>query len=103
MQVGFEVADLLTVAGVAGVTLLLIQFFVKPLLAKVLANDPSWWGIILNFSALVFGVALAFLGQATIGLDYENALQAFLTGLGGAVTAIGSYEVGKNILLVARR
>lgn len=103
MQVGFEVADLLTVAGVGGVTLLLIQFFVKPLVEKLLGTESSWRGVTLNLSAFIIGIALAFLGQATVGLSYENALQAFLTGVGGAVTAIGAYENIKNLVLFARR
>ena len=106
MEVSFKVADLLTVAGCAGVTLVGLQLVVKPILAALKKQNlvwlATWRGVIVNLAALIVSVGAAFLAQGVAGISYESGLQAFLTGLGGAASATLSYETLKNLARVAR-
>jgi len=96
MQVEYSVADLLTVGGVGAVTLILMQLVLKPLL-EGLESPEKWRGLIINGTALVLAIALAMVAAAVwMGLNHYGVLQAFLTGLGGAVVATSGYEVAKN-------
>lgn len=107
MSVEFTVADLLTVAGCGGTTLVFLQFIVKPLLAALEKRQVIWLGtwrdFIVNLSAFVVAIGAAFAAQAVAGITYASALQAVLTGLGGGATAIGAYEGLKNALQGTRQ
>lgn len=101
MEISFSVADLGTVAGCAAVTLVLLQLLVKPILGALETKNGMWWlqvwkNPIVNAIALAISVGAAFLAQGVAGITYENGLQAFLTGLGGAASATMSYEAIKN-------
>jgi hypothetical protein len=74
--------DLLTVAGVAVVTGLLVQ-----VLKRWIAED------LIPVLALVVGIALAVAASVALGLvGAENLGNAVLTGLLGGSAAIGLYE-----------
>jgi len=102
MDITFRVADLLTVAGCGGVTLLVLQLLIKPILGALERGNPAWlviWrAVILNVAALVVSIGAAFAGQVVVGISYESGLQAFLTGLGGMAIATTSYETLKNVI-----
>ena len=106
MDVIFRVEDLLTAVGCGGVTLLALQFVVKPILGALERSNPAWliiWrGVILNVTALVVSVGAAFAGQAVLGITYESGLQALLTGLGGMAIATTAYETLKNTIRLVR-
>lgn len=107
MQVEFSVADLATVAGCGAVTLVLLQLVLKPLLAGLAGEFPSvkfeqWRPLAINGAALGVATVLAFVAQAVTGINFESGMQAFLTGLGGAMVATTGYEGIKNTIQVFR-
>lgn len=99
MDVEFTVEMLRTSLGVGVVGGALISIAVKPFLDRFSQNEDvmAWRGVIINLSALVICIALSLAAAAVFGFTYETGLQAFLTGLGGALVATGGFEVVKNV------
>src|SRR4030067_3727902 len=91
-----RVEDLLTAVGCGGVTLLILQLLIKPILAALEKSYPAWlmaWrSAFLNVTALVVSIGAAFAGQAVLGITYESGLQALLTGPGGGADATTRHE-----------
>ena len=90
---------LLTVAGIAFITAILLQLLIKPWLTKRYA-DKWWHDITMNVSAAVIGVALGLAGLYIGIIPSDGPAMAFATiqGLVAAFSAVYGYEVVKNTL-----
>ena len=93
MEFGGIVIDLGTIAGVALVTSLVVQFFVKRPLNKY-KDTKDWYGIAVNGLTLVIALAVTFLGLMITNAVWDGPEigNAILRGLMAAVAAIGGYE-----------
>lgn len=103
--------DMLAAAGVAVVTAILVQAFMRPLLklkwgvasASELEDKKqrALYSLALNGSAFIVAIVLAFIAQAIFsGLSYENAFEGFLVAVFGMAGAIGLGEVVPNFVRV---
>ena len=96
MEFGGIVVDLGTVAGVALITSLLVQFFVKKGLKSY--QEKDWYGLAINASTLVIAILITYLGTmiSDIILDRPQTGNAILRALLATVAAIGGYEGVSN-------
>ena len=89
---------LLTVSGIAFVTAIALQLWIKPWLTK--RYKEKWWhDIALNGAATVLAILLAFAGLY-IGLVPESGpdtAYAAIQGIVAAFAAVYGYEAVKNI------
>jgi len=105
--------DLLTAAGVAIVTAIIVQLFARPILKLKWGVDSAseiedkkqraLYSLALNGSAFVVALILAFIAQSLFtGLSYESAFEGFLVAVFGTVGAIGLGEVVPNFVRVLK-
>ena len=91
--------SLLTVAGIAFVTAIALQLWIKPWLTKLYGDRP-WHDIALNLSATVLAFVLAYAGLFIANQFDAGQTVAFATiqGIVAAFAAVYGYEAVKNVM-----
>jgi len=89
---------LLTVGGIALVTAIALQLWIKPWLTK--RHKEAWWhDLALNVSATVLAIGLAFVGLYVGLIPSDGPAMAFaaVQGIVAAFAAVYGYETYKNV------
>ena len=100
-------SDLLSVAGLAFITALIVELVVKTVLQLQMGwvnGDPPTekkkllYDLYVNLSAVGIALLFSFLAHGLLIKPFtgETALLAFLNGLSGAVGAVGASEIVSN-------
>ena len=90
--------SLLTVAGIAFITAIALQLWVKPWLTKMY-GDRTWHDIALNLMATVLAISLALAGLYVNLLgDNQSVAFAVIQGIVAAFAAVYGYEAVKNVM-----
>jgi hypothetical protein len=91
----------LTIVGVSLLTIITLQLGVKPYIIARLEDGakPTWYGLVLNLSAIVIAIVWALVGLVIESLvfDAPTIATAVVRGFVGAFLAVFGYEGWQNV------
>lgn len=92
--------ELLSLTALAALVAALENVFVKPTILAIwpwLNGDNEKWSVAVNLSTLLLSEVLAFIGLfALTSFTRVDVIQALLTGLMAALSAVGMYNAQSN-------